>query len=601
MPLPRDVDASIVLGGNLARPPSPRRGARSRGRARPRRRPLPVMPVVCSADAPISPTDSETIEPAPSTGIGTSGKRSSPIPVSSATRAQHRGRAGDAHARARDRRPRARRARGCARAAGRRHRGRRGGSSDHAQLAALARAGTQALRGAARPSAAPSGRSKRARERAARPAGARLSCAAAAPAEQRTRTSSAAEQRSGGEGGIRTPGRLRACGFQDRRLRPLGHLSTIQRPHPQPPRAPRARPTAPPSDLVEWPNPATRRKKRPHVLDLRFIIENLDAVRANCAKRNVPVDLDRLVRAGRAAPRADRRAAVGTGAAQRARARDRRAASRATTSATLGKELKEREATLEGELAGVRDELTALHVLVPNMTHPDVPIGDDGRAEPRAARGRRAARVRLHAARPRRARGQARPDRLRVRREGDGPEVLLPEERDGAARAGAGALLARPAAQARLHAVPDAGPRARRDRGRARLQPARRRDEHLLDRRHGPGARRHGRDHARRHPPGRDPRRRRGCRCATAGCRTASASRAARTGAPRAGSTACTSSPRWRCSRSRGPRSPRRCTRSWSRSRKRSTARSRSRSASSTSAPATSAGPRTASSTSRRG
>ena len=29
-----------------------------------------------------------------------------------------------------------------------------------------------------------------------------------------------------GEGGIRTPGRLRVTGFQDRRLQPLGHLST---------------------------------------------------------------------------------------------------------------------------------------------------------------------------------------------------------------------------------------------------------------------------------------------------------------------------------------------------------------------------------------
>ena len=29
----------------------------------------------------------------------------------------------------------------------------------------------------------------------------------------------------GGEGGIRTPGRLPVNGFQDRRLQPLGHLS----------------------------------------------------------------------------------------------------------------------------------------------------------------------------------------------------------------------------------------------------------------------------------------------------------------------------------------------------------------------------------------
>lgn len=48
----------------------------------------------------------------------------------------------------------------------------------------------------------------------------------------------------------------------------------------------------------------------------------------------------------------------------------------------LGKELKEREAALEEELARLRDELAALHSLVPNLTHPDAPIGhgeDDNR------------------------------------------------------------------------------------------------------------------------------------------------------------------------------------------------------------------------------
>ncbi len=32
---------------------------------------------------------------------------------------------------------------------------------------------------------------------------------------------------TGGEGGIRTPGTLRYNGFQDRRFRPLSHLSRI--------------------------------------------------------------------------------------------------------------------------------------------------------------------------------------------------------------------------------------------------------------------------------------------------------------------------------------------------------------------------------------
>ena len=34
----------------------------------------------------------------------------------------------------------------------------------------------------------------------------------------------------GGEGGIRTPGPLRVNGFQDRRDRPLRHLSKVEKP-----------------------------------------------------------------------------------------------------------------------------------------------------------------------------------------------------------------------------------------------------------------------------------------------------------------------------------------------------------------------------------
>ena len=36
---------------------------------------------------------------------------------------------------------------------------------------------------------------------------------------------------NGGEGGIRTPGPSRVNGFQDRRLKPLGHLSGYARIH----------------------------------------------------------------------------------------------------------------------------------------------------------------------------------------------------------------------------------------------------------------------------------------------------------------------------------------------------------------------------------
>jgi seryl-tRNA synthetase len=110
------------------------------------------------------------------------------------------------------------------------------------------------------------------------------------------------------------------------------------------------------------------------LLDLRFVIENLDAVRRNCEKRNVRVDLDRLV-----ALDERRRALIAEQQSVQERrnglARELKGRKPSDEERNLGKELKEREATLETELGGVRDELTALHVLVPNMTHPEVPEG----------------------------------------------------------------------------------------------------------------------------------------------------------------------------------------------------------------------------------
>ncbi len=110
------------------------------------------------------------------------------------------------------------------------------------------------------------------------------------------------------------------------------------------------------------------------MLDLRFIIENIESIRANCAMRNVSVDLERLValderRRGLIAEQQsvqERRNAL---------AREMKGRKPSDEERSLGKELKEREAVLEVELGTVRDELLALQLLVPNLTHSDVPAG----------------------------------------------------------------------------------------------------------------------------------------------------------------------------------------------------------------------------------
>ena len=110
------------------------------------------------------------------------------------------------------------------------------------------------------------------------------------------------------------------------------------------------------------------------MLDLRFIVENLDAVRQNCRDRGVEIDLDGLVRLD--AERRERLTEQQTVQEQRNKlARDMKGRKPSDEERALGKELKERDAALEEELVRLRDELAALHALVPNLTHPAAPIG----------------------------------------------------------------------------------------------------------------------------------------------------------------------------------------------------------------------------------
>ena len=115
------------------------------------------------------------------------------------------------------------------------------------------------------------------------------------------------------------------------------------------------------------------------MLDLRFIRENLDAVRSNCADRQVEVDLDRLV-----ALDEERRAL----AAEQQDVRERRNRLAAELKGrrpsdeerALGRKLKSREAELDEDLREKREKLAELHRLVPNATHPASPPGADEEA-----------------------------------------------------------------------------------------------------------------------------------------------------------------------------------------------------------------------------
>ncbi len=113
------------------------------------------------------------------------------------------------------------------------------------------------------------------------------------------------------------------------------------------------------------------------MLDAAFVRTNLDAVKANCANRNVRADVDRVV-----ALDDERRRLIGEEQAlqQKANAisksiptekdKDRR-----TQLVAEGKQLKEQVAAFGPQRKKIEDDLRAVLLTIPNMTHPDAPVG----------------------------------------------------------------------------------------------------------------------------------------------------------------------------------------------------------------------------------
>jgi len=115
------------------------------------------------------------------------------------------------------------------------------------------------------------------------------------------------------------------------------------------------------------------------MLDLKFIRENLDAVRRNCSERCVEIDLDALM-----ALDETHRKLVHEQQALRERrnalAKQLKGRKPSDEERALGRELKEREAELEEQIRTTAAELGLLHARVPNMSHPSAPVGRDDSA-----------------------------------------------------------------------------------------------------------------------------------------------------------------------------------------------------------------------------
>lgn len=118
------------------------------------------------------------------------------------------------------------------------------------------------------------------------------------------------------------------------------------------------------------------------MLDITFVRDNLDAVKANCRHRNVTVDVDSVVRWDDDRKRIQREFDE-TKAKQNDISKQFPLAKTPEAKQALKDEstrLKETLTHLEAELKLVQAELHKALAVIPNMTHPDAPVGTDAQA-----------------------------------------------------------------------------------------------------------------------------------------------------------------------------------------------------------------------------
>jgi len=118
------------------------------------------------------------------------------------------------------------------------------------------------------------------------------------------------------------------------------------------------------------------------MLDRKFIIENADQVRENCVNRGVEIDIDRFIEleARRKKLQVDvdelnRQANQVSKSIGKAKDEADREARKEE-----GRGLREQVSGARAEMERVVGELGAIHASIPNVSHPDVPIGVDDKA-----------------------------------------------------------------------------------------------------------------------------------------------------------------------------------------------------------------------------
>jgi seryl-tRNA synthetase len=113
------------------------------------------------------------------------------------------------------------------------------------------------------------------------------------------------------------------------------------------------------------------------MLDLQFLRENVEAVKRNCQQRHVQADVDAVVRLDE-----ERRQLLqqlqNLQQRQNALAREipqQKEPAQKQALVAEGRRLREQVAALEQQLRQVEEQLHAALILIPNMTHPEAPVG----------------------------------------------------------------------------------------------------------------------------------------------------------------------------------------------------------------------------------
>lgn len=114
------------------------------------------------------------------------------------------------------------------------------------------------------------------------------------------------------------------------------------------------------------------------MLDLQYICDNADDVKKNCEARGVAVDIDSVV-----SLRDERNKLIGAGDELRRQQKEtsskipKASAEERPSLIEAGKKLRGEISEVEGKQKEVEASLQAIHSLIPNMTHPDVPVGGE--------------------------------------------------------------------------------------------------------------------------------------------------------------------------------------------------------------------------------